>query len=260
LIFRSLRQSFEVVDVFPTVSAEDTTQKAKEACGRYDAIIFAGGDGTFNNIVNGISDQENRPILGCIPTGTVNDISHNFGITGNIKQALSVIQNGKIKHFDIGKINDKFFVYVAAIGAYTHISYTTSQELKRRLGRIGYYLNAIRDLFIPVSMKVKIRVEQGEFEHKIPLLLVVNSSYIAGFKLNAKCKIDDGYFDVILVKKGIINGLFNLLRQKTKIVYRTKSLVVDVDDKEDWCMDGELGTHGRVEIINLQHHLRIFSL
>lgn len=259
-IIQNLMKTYDTVDVFETKSAEDTTEKARFACGRYDAIIFAGGDGTFNNIVNGISDMEERPILGYIPAGTVNDISKNFGISTNVKQALDVIKRGKVNEFDIGKINDKYFVYVAAIGAFTKISYTTSQELKRRFGRIGYYLNAIKEFFIPVMIHVKMEIDEGIKECKIPLMLVVNSAYIGGFKVNWENRIDDGYFDVIMVKKGIINGLFNLLGKSTKMVYRTKRLIVDIPSNVDWCTDGELGTCGKVEIINLQKHLRIFSL
>jgi diacylglycerol kinase (ATP) len=260
VILEHLRQVYDTVDVLETSSAQDTTDKARFACGKYDAIIFAGGDGTFNNIVNGISDMEIRPVLGCIPAGTVNDISRNFKISSNVYKALEVIKQGKINYFDIGKINDKYFVYVAAIGAFTKISYTTSQELKRRLGRIGYYLNAIKEFFVPVMIHVKMEIDEGYKEFKIPLMLVVNSSYIGGFKVNWENKIDDGYFDVIMVKKGIINGLFNLLGKSTKTVYRTKHLIVDVSNTVDWCTDGELGTCGRVEITNLQKHLRIFSL
>lgn len=260
VILESLNKTFDVVDVFETVSAEDTTEKARMACGKYDSIIFAGGDGTFNNIVNGISDREERPILGCIPAGTVNDISRNFRISSKVEKALEVIQYGKVAHFDIGKINDKYFVYVAAIGAFTNISYTTSQELKKKFGRVGYYLNAIRQFFVPIMFNVKIEIDEGTKEFRIPLMLVVNSSYIGGFRINADNSIDDGYFDVILVKKGIINGLFNLLGKTTKFKFRTKRVVVHVNDKMDWCTDGELGTCGKVEIINLQKHLRIFSL
>ena len=120
-----LSDIFDSVEVIESESYEHFMRSAKEACGKYDAIIFAGGDGTFNMIANAISDEPKRPILGVIPTGTVNDAAKIFGVKRSIRQAIKIIKNQKIRKFDIGKINDKYFVFAAAVGAYADIPYKT---------------------------------------------------------------------------------------------------------------------------------------
>ena len=130
-----LSKTYKSVVTIATKSLEDTIYQAKMACGTYDVLAFAGGDGTFNNIVNAISPEPVRPILGYIPAGTVNDIAKNFKISKNIKSALKVIKEGNIHPFDIGKVNDQYFVYVLAMGSFAHVSYDTDQKIKRKYGK-----------------------------------------------------------------------------------------------------------------------------
>src|SRR5690554_6493319 len=127
-IKNTLSKKFDYIEVYETKSAEDTYQKSIAVCGNYDALIFAGGDGTFNDIVCGVASQPIRPVLGYIPSGTANDIAKNLKISRNIKKALKVIVAGETVFHDVGKINDKFFIYVAALGTFSSISYRTKQK------------------------------------------------------------------------------------------------------------------------------------
>lgn len=74
-IKQKLCEVYQQVTIIATESMEDTILKAKLACGSYDVLAFSGGDGTFNNIVNAVAGEKKRPILGYIPSGTVNDLS-----------------------------------------------------------------------------------------------------------------------------------------------------------------------------------------
>ena len=103
-IEKKLLETFQHVRIETPSNLDETLALAKLACSSFDVLVFAGGDGTFNNIVNAIANQPKRPILGYIPAGTVNDISRNFKISKNVKKALKVIQNGYIQSFDIGKV------------------------------------------------------------------------------------------------------------------------------------------------------------
>ncbi|MCL2369917.1 MAG: acylglycerol kinase family protein, partial [Firmicutes bacterium] len=104
LIIGRLEQIFGSVTVKETLQEGDAARFASQACGVYEYLIFSGGDGTFNEVVNGIAEAENRPILGYIPQGTTNDIASNFGLSKKVKKALDTIQLKKNTHADIIKV------------------------------------------------------------------------------------------------------------------------------------------------------------
>lgn len=80
----------------------------------YDLLIAAGGDGTLNEVVNGIAEQPNRPKLGVIPMGTVNDFGRALHLPSDIMGAIDVIIDGHTTKVDIGKMNNRYFINLAA--------------------------------------------------------------------------------------------------------------------------------------------------
>jgi len=90
-----LREKYEIVDVYETRACGDMTAAAREAAKKYDAIVFSGGDGSFNEVLQGVASAEIMPELGYIPSGTVNDIAHSLHIPKNIRRALKVILGGE---------------------------------------------------------------------------------------------------------------------------------------------------------------------
>ena len=270
-IEKRLKEKYDEVFMYPTKSREDTIQKAKDSCGKYDAIIFSGGDGTFNDITCGVSTEENRPVLGYIPSGTVNDIARNLKIPRNYKKALNVILNGQIKSHDVGLIdNKKYFMYVTAVGTFTEVSYNTKQKNKRMLGKVAYILNGIHDIINPSIVNVKaIDDKNNETELKCSLFLIMNSISVGGIPFNKNGHLNDGFFDVIFVKKYIGRGLVAIAhmfllgihkKKRTKYyeVIKCKQFDVQVDDNITWCIDGEKGPMGAIHIRNLHNHLQIY--
>lgn len=85
---KELKEKFEAVDVACSEGPKDMEKKAKEACGKYDYLVFSGGDGSFNEVINGICREDKKPVLGYIPTGTVNDISRSCGIPRRVRRAI----------------------------------------------------------------------------------------------------------------------------------------------------------------------------
>ncbi len=270
-IEQRLKEKYSEVVMYPTKSREDTIQTAKESCGKYDAIIFSGGDGTFNDVTCGVSSESVRPVLGYIPSGTVNDIARNLKIPKNLKKALNVILYGNIKSHDVGIINEeKHFMYVTALGTFTEVSYSTKQKNKRMLGKVAYILNGIHDVINPSLVEVKVINESGiETTHQCPLFLVMNSISVGGIPFNKNGHLNDGYFDVIFVKKYIGRGIVAIahmfllgIRKKKRTKYyevmKCKKFTIQVDDQITWCIDGEKGPTGTISIRNLHNHLQIY--
>lgn len=270
LIIQTLKRKYNTVDLHETTSKEDCINASINASSKYDAIIFAGGDGTFNDVTCGVASQEKRPILGYIPTGTVNDIAKNLKIPRNVEKALKVIlKGGFIKH-DVGVINDKYFMYVAAVGTFSSVSYRTKRKTKKILGRLAYAFEGMNDLVNPQLTKVIVKCNDTEFITEAPLLMILNSKSIGGVVFNKHGHLNDGKFDLMVVKNSRHNGLINIFKMMLSGIFRknidkrtvkhikTSKIHVELQSDVTWCVDGEAGPKGNVYIENLHKHLQIF--
>jgi diacylglycerol kinase (ATP) len=269
-IKQELQKKYEIVDVHETTSQQDTIDTAKYSCDKYDAIIFAGGDGTFNDITCGIAEMPNRPTLGYIPTGTVNDIARNLGISKNIKKAIQAIVDNQYVTHDVGMINNTYFMYVAALGTFAATSFRTKHKYKKVLGKFAYLLDGLQELINPATIKTKVTTADGEvYESTATLLLVMNSISAGGVPFNKDGHMNDGKFDIVIVKKylgsgiiGIANTVLIGVRRKriTKFyqLIRSSEFKIEVDNDINWAIDGEEGMKGSVVIKNLHDHIKIY--
>lgn len=269
-IKKELESVYDVVDIYESKSAQDIEDTVKKASEIYDRIIFAGGDGTFNNVACGISSCDKRPPLGYIPVGTACDIAGNLGISKNVKKALKVIKEDYFVKHDVGMINDRYFMYVVCIGACTGTSYTTRQEAKKILGKFAYIKDGIDEFLNTPLKRVKIKCENGTVETTVPLLLIMNTYSVGGIPFNRNCKLNDGKFDIVLINNGtgkgrwniisyFIRGLLRLKKTTNAISLEGNKIDVEVEDDLIWCVDGERGPKGHVSIKNLHNHLTIIA-
>ena len=102
-ICRTLKKKYEQVDAVATVSGDDMTQKARQGAAEYDAIVFSGGDGSFNRVLQGIGNSGVH--LGYLPAGTANDVAKSLCIPKNIKRALKIVTDGCVKNLDCMLVN-----------------------------------------------------------------------------------------------------------------------------------------------------------
>lgn len=265
-IEKSLRKVYEKVDIVSTNGPKDATKLAKEACGVYDVLVFSGGDGTFNEVVQGVSNMENRPVLSYIPAGTVCDMAKNLAIPLNLKGALRIATKGSRKKSDVCKINDDYFIYVAGIGVYTGVTYESKKEAKQKFGKIAYFIEGFKKSFNTEKIKVRIKIEEKVYEEEVILLLVANSKSVAGFTINKKGNLNDGKVDIILVKQNIFKIPFNVwklflyglkIMRKKKCIrhFNTDKVEIEVLDDAVWTVDGEEYRRNDVKIEVLRRHL-----
>lgn len=267
-ITKKLMERFSYVEVIATQSREHTIVTAKSACSTFDYLVFSGGDGTFNDIVTGVAAETTRPILGYIPAGTVNDIAKNLKLSYRPKKAIKSILNGVVITHDVGKIGDRYFMYVAAIGTFTSVSYRTEQRVKKKLGKLAYVIDGIQDVFDPVFTNVSLKSDQVEINEIASLVLVLNSRSVGGVVFNPEGHLNDGYFDVVLVKKDFFGGVLNIIKmflfkvsrkkkRKFMSVIRSDKMEISVGEDIVWCLDGEQGPKGPIVIENLKEHIQI---
>ena len=266
-----LRERFTEVVIYETKSQKDLIDTAADSCDIYDAIFFSGGDGAFNNIIQGVMRKPHRPPLGYIPAGTVCDIGRNIGSSKNIKKALDIMLNGEIVTYDVGYSNGKYFAYTETTGTFVSTSVTTSGEKKKKLGKFAYYLGAIGEFFKPTIRKVEFQRNGTTVRINSPLLLILNSRSVGGFPVNRKAKLNSGKFDIFIIKNsnnrisGAINVIFFYLRgflgmKMTPIAYHLRETHFKVVSEENlvWTLDGEDGPRGNIEVEYIPNAYRLY--
>lgn len=272
-ILGELRKKFDSVEVYESTGPKQITSVAYDACGKYDYLVFSGGDGTFNEVLQGISKAEVKPTLGYIPSGTVNDIARTFKIKRNIKGAVKNILEGEEKAVDCMKINGEYAMYVCGAGLFTKSSYETDQKNKRAMGKIAYFVNgALKELKYE-HFDVNIETDGYSLNTTAILLLFINSKSIAGMPINKDAVLDDGIIDCVVVKherkKGFfrwLGGLFIvagyfLIRKK----YHNKNLIrlkgnhfkITTPDNVIWNFDGEKGNSGSIDVSIMHKSIKI---
>ena len=228
----------------------------------YDMVLVAGGDGTLNESVNGIMELVEKPLIGYIPTGTVNDVAHLIGIPKNIKKALKIIFEDKvIKKIDITKLNDKYFVYTCATGKFAKASYDIKRSLKKKYGVFAYLYRGTQELFNEYYMAADITYDKGRFRGPYSLLLFLNGPRVGGFRLfRLKSKLDDGMIEARFFKRepGMLFRMFGFFAsrglydtKKNKTISSTK-FKVEINKNSEWNIDGEYAFNGgaNIEVLN----------
>ena len=251
-----VKAGYEVV-AYPTQAYRDAYKKIKKYdSSEYDLIVFSGGDGTLDEI-------------GYIPTGTTNDFASSLHIPRGLLEAADNAVNGEVFACDAGRFNDDIFVYIAAFGLFTDVSYQTKQSMKNVLGHLAYVLEGAKRLFNIPSYKVKVTHDDEVIEDEFVYGMVTNSRSVGGFRnlIGKQVGFDDGVFEVTLIKtpknpielQEIIAALM-IEQMDSKYMYTFKSGRIMFESIEEipWTLDGEFGgEHDEVVVENLNKELQI---
>ncbi len=239
------------VTLHPTTGPKDATQAALEEAPHYDHVVCCGGDGTLNEVVTGLLQLEHPPALGYLPAGTTNDFSKNLHLPGRILAAADCAVSGVPRPCDLGRFNDRNFVYVAAFGAFTDVSYNTPQQFKNTFGHLAYVLNGVSKLGSLKPYHLKVEYEEGCLEDDFIYGMVSNTVSVGGFKgLDPKMvKLDDGLFEVMLVKmprtlpelNTIVTALLQQKPDGNVIGFHASHVTFTSPSPLPWTLDGEFG-------------------
>lgn len=217
----------------------------------WDGIIVCGGDGTVNEVATGIVKGGKKIPVAILPSGTVNDFASYLKLPNNSDEFCKMIERWDTIDVDLGKVNDKYFVNVAAGGLLTNVAHQVSSEYKTVFGRLAYYLEGLKEIpksgFRPI--KVKIMSEEYSSSEDILLFLISNSKHIGGFKRIApEAEIKDGFLDCLFIKKSdfqsLITIFINILKgehinHKDVIYFKTKKIFIDCNEEVQVDIDGE---------------------
>ena len=254
--------------IYPTKESMDATRLIEEKGKDFNIIVCSGGDGILNEVVTGMQRQKLSTPLGYIPAGSTNDFACSLGISKKICQAAKDITNGTIFQCDLGKLNDNYFVYVAAFGMFTDVAYKTSQEKKNILGHLAYVLEGVKSLSELKSWQLSFMSEECSGSGEFLYGMITNSNSVGGFKgiTGKNVTLNDGQFEVTLVLKpvnyiewpSIINSLITGEKNKHVISFKTSQVSFTSEDELSWTKDGEYGgSYNYIRIKNIPKAMNI---
>ena len=264
-----VKHEYEVI-AHPTQDSGDACQVVAEYAHRVDLIVCSGGDGTLDEVVTGLMKAQTQVPVGYIPSGSTNDFASSLGISKNMVQAARDIMEGDCYYCDVGSFNNKNFIYIAAFGLFTDVSYETDQNLKNALGHLAYLLEASKRIFNVPTFWLKVDGgQEHQFEGEFIYGMVTNTRSVGGMKNIAGkyVEMDDGLFEVTLihpVKNPLeLNEVITALlsgEPKTPLIeyFKTERISVEAREEIAWTLDGERG--GEYAFARIENRRRALPL
>lgn len=247
-----MKADYEVT-VYATQREAEATEIVVETGSRYDRIVCSGGDGTLHEVTQGLMQmpRDERPVCGYIPAGTVNDFARGLKLPMRVKLAAKVSAKDKVKPVDIGLMNGKCFTYVSAFGAFTSVSYETSQAAKNLLGRTAYILQGMAQLGNIKAYHAVIQTDKETIEDDFIFGMVSNARSIGGFSFfkNGLVSLNDGLFEGVFIRKpknplelqAVLNSFVKLTPNEQILGFHSKRFVITSEEEIPYTLDGENG-------------------
>lgn len=273
LAIRKLKNIFEEVQLKYTEKVNDATIFASEACkNKIHSIFGMGGDGTVSEIIAGIANEEHKPIFGFFPLGTVNDLARVLKIPLDPEKAIENLNINNKKKIDIGKINNKFFMNVVAIGAIPNALNEVESKDKTKFGKFAYYIAGFKEFINMNFYNFRLTVDDNFIkEINSSLLLIGLTNSIGGHEhLLPDAKVDDNIIHVLYIKdssiidtiKAIPEMISGVHESTDNIGYLTcKSIKVEIIDEIKNIsvnIDGDEGPNLPITAFILPSHLEVY--
>ena len=259
------------VSVHVTQSGGDATTQTIERTKEFDRIVCSGGDGTLDEVVTGMMQLavSDRKPIGYIPAGSTNDFGNSLGIDKNMLNAARISVSDNLFPCDIGNFNSDSFVYVAAFGIFTEVSYATPQDMKNVLGHAAYIIEGAKQLRDIPSFRMQVEYDGNVVYDEFIYGMITNSKSVGGFQgiIRGDIGLNDGVFEVTLIKMpknpmelNEILGFMTGIIPDSDMVYsfQTSQIKFTCSEEVPWTLDGEFGgNHKSVTIIDEKGALEI---
>lgn len=255
----------------PDSAKNEATRAANEG---FDLLVAAGGDGTLNEVINGIAGLEKRPRLAIIPAGTTNDYARALHVPREDPVAAAKLILNKDNHFkiDLGKAGDNYFMNIAAGGTLTELTYDVSTQMKSLFGYLAYFTKGAEMLPQVKPVHMNIKYDGQEFDGMASTVFLALTNSVGGFEqIVPDAALNDGMFSLIIVKDSNMVGLMQLMAKALKgthlddprVIYvKAKDVQITPLDTKDRLMinlDGEYGGDAPMHFQALKQHLDIVA-
>lgn len=268
------RAGYEASAFATTPDPKSAEHEAKRAAlAGFDLIVAAGGDGTINQVVNGIAPLEKRPKMAVIPGGTTNDYARALKIPrDDVLAAARIIAKNQTVKMDIGQAGKQYFINIGAGGYLTELTYEVPSHLKSIFGYLAYLVKGAEMLPHVKPIDMKLIYDDGEYVGKASMFFLGLTNSIGGFETIAPdARLDDGKFSLIIVKTANIVEILRLIVKllnggkhidDPNIIYvKTSELYAEATEENVKMMinlDGEYGGDAPMTFKNLPQHIETF--
>lgn len=263
-----VKNGYEVT-IHPTQEKGDACHLVANISEDYDLVVCSGGDGTLDETVTGMRKSGRDLPIGYIPAGSTNDFANSLKIPKRMMAAAQTAVEGLEFPCDLAEFNGQPYVYVAAFGVLTDVSYETKQELKNVLGHAAYFVESAKRWHGLDEIPMRVEYEDKVIEDTFCYGMVSNSNYIAGVKTNfiKDIGLNDGKYEVVLIKtpknpvqlNRILSGMINIKEETELIVcFKTDHVTFHTEEMLAWTLDGEFGgEHTDVAIDVISNGMKI---
>lgn len=257
------------VTLYVTQKPQDAYETVKARTEEFDLIACSGGDGTLDEVVTGMMESKRKCPIGYIPAGSTNDFANSLQLPMEMKEAASSIVANTPYLCDIGSFNGDYFVYIAAFGIFTDVSYQTNQDIKNVLGHLAYVLEGAKRIFNVQSYNLELEIGEEHVEGEFIYGMVTNSESVGGFRniTGKNVRLDDGVFEVTLIKRPrnamelqeiIASLVIKEMDSKYILTYKSGHVRMKADREIPWTLDGEFG--GKHEVVDIFCHQKAIPI
>ncbi len=216
-----------------------------------DTIVVIGGDGTLNEVVNGLlaTGQEHMPRIGIVPAGSSNDFSKSLGIPQGVRTACRTVLNGRTRDIDVGQAGHHYFCSASCLGYFAEVAARSLRMTKLR-GSLRYVIPAfsvIREM--SAGWEMMVRTDEKTFHGRYAVLLVGNTLRFGGLTMLPGAQPDDGVLDCLLIEMASKWEALQLIplvyrkaleQHKRATRFQATSLSVTLNHPSQVCDDGEM--------------------
>ncbi len=248
------------VQVYITAGPGDATGEVARLCNQVDLVVCCGGDGTFNETLAGLMQEQSQTPIGYIPAGSTNDFASSLRLPGDLLEAARNIIEGQPVAYDAGRFGGRVFSYVASFGAFTRTSYTTPQSIKNALGHTAYVLEGIQELSQIRKEHIRMELDGEVIEDDFLFGAICNSTSVGGVLTLDPQVVDlqDNKLEILLVRAPrsllelheCIQAVQSQKYNCAMITFRSATHIrIFADPGMPWTLDGEREEgHEEVEV------------
>ena len=249
---RLLDQSGLDVDLFLTEAAGHGQTLANEIAASVEVLVCVGGDGTVNEVANGVVDAgHDTPIL-IIPTGTTNVIFREIGLPGDLKSQVKLAIDSSVRLFDLGRAGERFFIMCAGAGFDAAIVDTISKtRTQSGITMLSYITATLRETFRYPFPRMRVTIDGKDFDEDATFVVIANMQRYGGvFRLCKDASPHDGMLDVCCLHGTRVRDLAryawgafrqNLMDYNDIVFYRGKQIKLEADERVLVQVDGDRG-------------------
>lgn len=247
----------ENYEIYETKAPKEATEIASRFKNEENTIVYSvGGDGTLNEVVNGITEGKCK--LGIIPTGSGNDFY----------RTLKEVQTENVR-LDLGKINGRYFINIASVGMDAETCNNANKIKSKIKIHSSYYLALIHTFLTFKSKSLKLKIDKNVYAGDYIIAAICNGKYYGGgFKIAPVASFDDNHFDIYLVSKAskfkLIKILASLLKSEHEKYnevrkYTGKNITITSENNLIVNIDGEITISKNIEIEMIEDALIIYN-